>query len=262
MDTDAPHSARVWDYWLGGKDNYAVDRAVAERILTVVPRQRRHVRANRAFLTRAVRHLVTEAGIRQIVDVGSGLPTQPTAHQVAHASAPDVRVLYVDNDPLVLAHSRALLPTTAHGAAARIAVVEADLRDPDGLHAALRECPLFDPDAPTAVLLLAMLMSLTDEDGPAEVLDALVAPLPVGSHVAITHTTADFDPPGMRGYVAAAHEAGMTFTPRTREEVERFFEKLDLLPPGVVPVSAWHPDMRPPRDPRGVSIYAGVGRKP
>jgi S-adenosyl methyltransferase len=260
VNPEAPHLARVWDYWLGGKDNYAADRAVGDSILTAVPRQRRHVRANRAFLTRVVRHLVEDYGIRQILDIGSGLPTSPNVHEIAHAVAPDTRVVYVDNDPLVLAHARALLPVSDAGATPRIAIVDADLRDPTTITEALASSPLIDPDVPTAVLVLAMLMSLTDEDRPREVVEALMKPLPPGSFLAVTHTTADLDPLAMDGFVRAARQAGIVFTPRTLAEVERLFGDLELVAPGVVPVQAWRPTMPVP-DPRGVYIYAGLGRK-
>ena len=257
-DFTVPHSARVYDYWLGGKDNMAVDRQVGDRILQAVPRQRRHVRANRAFLVRAVRYLVGQVGIRQIVDIGSGLPTRPNVHEVAHALAPDTTVGYVDNDPVVLAHARVLL---AGRDSDTVSVVEGDLRRPHAIIDALRELPGFDPDAPTAVLMLALLMSIPDGDRPLDLVDALLAPLPAGSHLAATHTTADLDPLAMNGYVRAATDAGMVFTPRTRTEFERFFHDLDLVDPGVVPVLAWHPEGPQPDDLNSVYIYAGIGHK-
>ena len=258
VDTRVPHSARVYDYWLGGKDNYAPDRALAEKILTAIPRQRRHVRANRAFLVRAVTHLVREAGIRQIIDIGAGLPTSPNVHEVAHAIAPDTRVVYVDNDPTVMAHARALLPTTAPPGT--IAFVHGDLRKPADIFANPDLLRLIDPDRPTAVLLLAMLMSLTDADNPALVVKELMGPLTRGSYLAATHTTADFNPGAMAEHVAAAEAAGMRFVPRDRAAVEMFFAGLDLIDPGVVPVLAWRPDGPRETEPRSVYIYAGVGR--
>jgi S-adenosyl methyltransferase len=259
VDTRTPHSARVYDYWLGGKDNYAPDRAVAEKILRAVPRQRRHVRANRAFLVRVVRYLVREAGIRQIIDIGSGLPTAPNVHQVAHEIAPDARIVYVDNDPIVLAHARALMPSADPGT---VSVIAGDLRHPHTITEHLRTSPFLDPDEPTAVLLLAMLMSLTDEDKPYDVVDELLGPLPSGSFLAATHTTADLDPLAMNGYVKAATEAGMVFTPRSKPEFEQFFAGLKLVPPGVVPVLAWRPDSLTEPDPNSVYIYSGVGQLP
>ena len=259
VDFSTPHTARVYDYWLGGKDNFAVDREAGDRILRAVPRQRRHVRANRDFLVRAVRHLVGEAGIRQIVDVGSGLPTSPNAHEVAHEIAPDTTVVYVDNDPLVLAHARALLPASAPD---RVAIVDGDLRRPATIVDQLRSLPAVDLDTPIAVLLLAVLMYLDDAQRPHDLVAELVAALPAGSYLAATHTTADLDPLAMNGYVRAAAEAGMVITPRRRAAFESFFTGLDLVPPGVVPVMAWRPHGIRNDEQRGVYIYAGIGRKP
>jgi O-methyltransferase involved in polyketide biosynthesis len=198
-------------------------------------------------------------GIRQIIDIGAGLPTSPNVHQVAHAIAPETRVVYVDNDPIVMAHARALLPTTA--APGTVAFVHGDLRKPADVlsHPELQR--LIDPDAPTAVLLLAMLMSLTDADEPAAVVEELMRPLAPGSHLAATHTTADFDPVAMAEHVAAAETAGMRFVPRDRASIETFFSGLDLVEPGVVPVLAWRPDGPHDADPHSVYIYAGVARK-
>jgi hypothetical protein len=259
LDFSSPHSARVYDYWLGGKDNYAVDREVGDRIAAAVPRQRRHVQANRDFLVRVVRHLVGEAGIRQIVDVGSGLPTTPNVHEVAHELAPDTTVVYVDNDPVVLAHARALLVGKCPD---RIAVAQGDLRQPKAMVDQLRALPMLDPERPTAVLMLALLMSLVDADRPLDLVRELLAPLAAGSYLAATHTTADLDPLAMDGYARAANEAGMVFTPRSRSEFEKFFDGLELVPPGVVPVLAWRPGGVEGLSPHSVYIYAGVGRKP
>ncbi len=262
IDTSTPHSARVYDYWLGGKDNYAADRLLAERILTAIPRQRRHVQANRAFMVRAVRHLVRDAGVRQIVDIGAGLPTRPAVHEIAHSIAPDTRVVYVDNDPIVMAHAEALMTSPRPG---QVGYVLGDLRDPASILAAPALRNLLDPDRPTAVLLLAMLMSLPDSEQPGRIVRDLMAPLAPGSHLVATHTTADFDPAAMAAHVAAATEAGMPFTPRSRAEFERFFTGLDLVEPGIVPVLRWRPEPAGPEatepvDPHSVFIWAGVGR--
>jgi O-methyltransferase involved in polyketide biosynthesis len=259
VDTSVAHSARVYDYWLGGKDNYAADRALAERILTAIPRQRRHVRANRDFLVRVVEYLVREAGIRQIVDIGAGLPTSPNVHEVAHAIAPDTRVVYVDNDPIVMAHARAVMPNRSGDT---VSFVHGDLRHPRSILGHPDLVRMLDPQEPTGVLLLAMLMSLPAEARPGEIVEELLAPLAPGSHLAVTHTTADFDPPAMAEHVAAATAAGMRFVPRSRPEVERFFAGLEMVEPGVVPVRAWRPAALSVREARSVYIYAGVGRKP
>lgn len=262
VDTSRPHSARVYDYWLGGKDNYAADRLLAERILVAIPRQRRHVRANRAFMVRAVRHLVRDAGIRQIIDIGAGLPTCPTVHEIAHAEAPDTRVVYVDNDPIVMAHAEALMTSPSPG---HVGYVLGDLRDPASILSAPALRDLIDPEQPTAVLLLAMLMSVPDSEEPRRIVRDLMAPLAPGSHLVATHTTADFDPAAMQAHVTAATEAGMPFTPRSRAEFGRFFEGLDLAEPGIVPVLDWRPEPSAPEapeaaDPQSVFIWAGVGR--
>lgn len=261
FDTDitVPHSARVYDYWLDGKDNYAADRMLAEKILAVTPRQRRQVRANRAFLVRAVEYLVRDIGIRQIIDIGSGLPTSPNVHEVAHAIAPDTRVVYVDNDPIVMAHARALMPRSTCGT---VGFVQADLRQPASIIGDPITKAMLDPDEPTAVLLVAMLMSLNDSDQPRSVIDELMRPLPSGSYVAATHTTADFNPTAMAQHVTAAAEAGMRFVPRDKPAVEGFFAGLELVEPGVVPVVAWRPHSVIAPNPRSVYVYAGVARKP
>ena len=259
VDTSVPHSARVYDYWLGGKDNYAPDRALAEQILLAIPRQRRHVRANRDFLVRAVEYLVRDAGIRQFVDIGAGLPTSPNVHEIAHAIDPDARVVYVDNDPIVMAHARALMPRRASGT---VGFAQADLRNPTSItdHPVLQK--LIDPHQPTAVLLLAMLMSLRDDDQPYGVVKQLLDPLPAGSHLVATHTTADFNPPAMAVHAAAAAAAGMPFVPRTHDQVAQFFDGLHLVEPGIVPVLDWRPSGPQGEDVRSAYIYAGLGRLP
>jgi hypothetical protein len=250
-DPGTPNSARVWDYWLGGKDNYASDRVFGDRVLAAIPRQREHVRANRAFLVRAVEFLVGKAGVRQIVDIGAGLPTSPSVHEVAQAVAPETQVVYVDNDPVVMAHVRALMPATG------VAFVPGDLRAPgeilDGLAAVV------DLDRPVGVLALATLMFLDDADAPARLMRTLAAGLARGSYLAATHTTADLDPPAMAEHVRAATELGLPFTPRTSTKVEALFAGWEFVPPGLVPVQQWRPRGIAPRL---VHSYAGVARKP
>lgn len=256
-DPGTPNSARIWDYWLGGKNHYACDRALGDRILAAIPRQREHVRANRDFLVRAVEFLVGEAGIRQIVDIGAGLPTSPNVHEVARAIAPETRVVYVDNDPVVMAHARALMRAEPPG---RVAFVEGDLRDPRGILDGLGG--VLDRGRPVAMLLLAMLMFVDDVDAPPEVLRELMAPLAPGSYLAATHTTADLDPPAMAKHVEAAAELGLRFVPRTHAQVTAMFDGLELVPPGLVPVLKWRPRGIVPPESQRVYIYAGVARKP
>jgi hypothetical protein len=255
-----PHSARVWDYWLGGKDHYAIDRALGDRILAAVPRQRAHVRANREFLVRAVEFLVGERGIRQIVDIGAGLPTSPNVHEVAQAIAPDTRVVYVDNDPVVMAHARALM--TAHEPG-RVAFVEGDLRAPRSILDDVGLRAVLDPDQPVAVLLLAMLMFVDDSEAPCRLVSDLMAPLATGSYLATTHTTADLDSAAMAEHVAVAAELGMRFVPRTHAQVSALFEPgLAFVSPGLVPVMQWRPHgILRPRS-HAADLYAGVARKP
>lgn len=259
-DPGTPHSARIWDYWLGGKDHYEIDRVLGERIVAAIPRQRAHVRANREFLVRAVEYLVGEAGIRQIVDIGAGLPTSPNVHEVAQAIAPETRVVYVDNDPVVMAHARALMTAEEPG---RVAFVQGDLRAPQDVLDDPSLRAVLDLDQPVAVLLLATLMFIDDAAAPCRVVRDLMAPLAAGSYLAATHTTADLDPPAMAVHVAAAAELGLRFVPRTYAQVRAMIEPdLKLVPPGLVPVLQWRPRGIVAPKSHAVYIYGGVARKP
>jgi len=265
INTNVAHTARVYDYWLGGKDNFPADHALAEAILEAVPSMRAMARANRAFLGRAVRHLAGEAGIRQFLDIGTGIPTAGNTHEVAQAVAPDARVVYVDNDPIVLAHARALM--TSH-VAGETAFLPADLRQPEAILGDPTLTATLDLGRPVVVMLVAILMFLPDAEDPYGIVSRLLAALPSGSYLAISHPTAEFDPQAMAGAVAASKRSGIALVPRGRAEVEAFFDGLDLVEPGVVPVGAWRPDGRPPGEPQRagdlepLNIYAGVGRKP
>jgi hypothetical protein len=255
FDTGVAHSARIYDYWLGGKDNYEADREAAKLAAEANPNILPGVRANRAFLRRAVRCLAEDAGIRQFLDIGTGLPTAENTHQVAQQIAPESRVVYVDNDPIVLAHARALLDSAPQGATAYI---EADARDPAAI---LREAArTLDLSQPVAVMFLMTLMHIPDADNPHGIVSRLMSAMPPGSHLVISDTTSDFD----TERVAAAGRvlnARMT-TPQTRRtgaEIRRFFDGLDLLDPGLVPMPQW----RAPANPSHViACYAAVGRKP
>jgi hypothetical protein len=259
INTGVAHPARVYDYILGGKDNFAADRAAGDAVAEAMPAARFMARANRAFLGRAVRYLAMEAGIRQFLDIGTGIPTADNTHEVAQAVAPDSRVVYVDNDPIVLAHARALMTSDPAGATA---FIQADLRDPDKILAdpALRRT--LDLGEPVALMLIAILMYIRDEENPWGLVSALVDALPSGSYLTISHPTADFSPDEVGGAVAATEESGIPFTTRTRAEVAAFFDGLDLVDPGVVPVLAWHPDGYAPQDPRAAYYYGAMGRKP
>ena len=260
INTNVAHPARVYDYWLGGKDNFPADRALAEHIIEAIPNMRTMAAANRAFLSRAVRYLAEEAGIRQFLDIGTGIPTSPNVHEVAQAVAPDSRVVYVDNDPIVLAHARALLTSQDAG---ETSFIVADLRQPKSIldHPTLTST--LDLSQPVAVMLVAVLMYFRDTDNPNpfEMVATLLEAMPSGSYLAITHPTADFNPEEMAGAVAAAERSGVTLVPRNQAETEEFFAGLDVVDPGVTPVLSWRPD-EPPDDPRSAYYWAGIARKP
>jgi len=260
INTNVAHSARVYNYWLGGKDNFAADRTLGDAIIKAVPSTVFGARANRAFLGRAVRYLAAEAGIRQFLDIGTGIPTADNTHEVAQAAAPDSRVLYVDNDPIVLAHARALM--TSHPAGST-AFIHADLRDPGKVLDDPKLRATLDLGRPVALMLIAVLHFLTEEDNPREIVSTLLDALPSGSYLTITHLTADFVSPEEAAVAkAAGRDAGVTYTPRTQAEVTEFFSGLDLVDPGVVPLLAWRPDGGAPEDSRAASVYAAIGRKP
>jgi len=262
IDTTKAHPARMYDYLLGGKDHFKADRDAIAGLLRAVPTARTGARENRAFLGRAVRYLVAEAGIRQFLDIGTGLPTANNVHEVAQSIAPESRIVYVDNDPIVLSHARALL--TSHPAG-RTAFIEADLHDPDALlrHPEVREA--LDFGQPVALMLVAVLHFFPDDEDPAKIVSTLREALSPGSYLAASHTTADFnDPAAAADAVHAVHRAGLRFQPRTAEEFTRLaFAGLQIVEPGVVPVSEWHREpgnLRPL--PTEVGYYGGVARKP
>ncbi|RJL35785.1 SAM-dependent methyltransferase [Bailinhaonella thermotolerans] len=256
IDVDIPSPARVYDYWLGGKDNYASDRAVSEHILAVAPELPALARANRAFLGRAVRHLAGEAGVRQFLDVGTGLPTAENTHQVAQSVAPDSRVVYADNDPIVLAHARALLVGSDP---ALTSYADADLRDPAAVLAAAADT--LDLSAPVAVILLGVLEFVPDTGEATEIVRRLMAAVPSGSHLVISHGLRG---PRMDAAIRPWNESGATpIVNRSREEILGFFDGLDLLDPGLVPLTRWRPGPDGPAGDLDESLYvAAVGRKP
>ena len=255
LDVRTPNVARIYDFLLGGKDNYQADRDAAERVLQLIPRSAEACRENRDFLGRVVRHLAAEHGIRQFLDIGSGLPSAGNVHQVAQQAAPGSRVVYVDYDRLVATHARALLQDSAGG----VLVVEADAREPERIIAAAKG--LLDFDEPVAVLLLAVLHFLVDEDDPYGIVRALTAPLVPGSVVAVSHITGDATPlerseAAQQVYAGASAPA----VPRPLEAVTRFFDGLDLMPPGVTDIRLWAEQA--PRLEGPVTFYGGVGVKP
>jgi hypothetical protein len=264
IDTSKAHPARMYDYLLGGKDHFEADRAAIAALLKAVPNARTGARENRAFLGRAVRYLVAEAGIRQFLDIGSGLPTAHNVHEVAQSVAPESRVAYVDNDPIVMAHARAML--TSHPAG-RTSYVQADLHDPEAIlrHPSVRET--LDFGQPVALMLVAVLHFFPDDEDPAGIVSTLLRALPPGSYLVSSHGTADYnDPDAAAGGVQAVQSHGVPFRIRTAEEfTDLAFAGLELVPPGLVPVSEWRPDpatdgLRPL--PVEVGYYGAVGRKP
>lgn len=262
IDTTVPHEARMYDYWLGGKDNYPPDRALGDMIRQKVPGISAMARANRDFMVRAVRFLAREAGIRQFLDIGTGIPTSPNVHEVAQAVHPGARVLYADKDPLVLAHARALMTSTPEG---RTSFVLADFLDPESILSSPELRATLDLGEPVALMLVAILMYFDPEEGndPYPVVQHLLDALPAGSYLAVSHPSGDFNPEEAAGAREVAKQAGMTILPRSRADVSRFFTGLEMVEPGLAPVLAWRPDAQDiPGDPNVAYYWAGVGRKP
>ncbi|GAB7103583.1 SAM-dependent methyltransferase [Streptomyces phaeofaciens JCM 4814] len=256
IDTSKPHPARMYDYFLGGKDNYPVDQEAAEKFIEAAPEVRDGVRANRRFLHRAVRHVVAEGGVRQILDIGTGLPTEPNVHQIAHAVAPGTRVAYVDNDPIVGAHSRALMNDEAD-----TSVVLADLRDPRAVldHPGVRE--VIDFDEPVALLLVAILHFITDAEDPEGIVATLRDALPAGSFLVLSHATGDLHADGRAEAAAVYKNATASMNPRPHARVLDLFGDFTLLDPGLVLVPDWRPDEPPAPGAPPIGIYGGVARK-
>jgi hypothetical protein len=258
IDTTRPHQARVYDYWLGGKDNFAVDREAAERALAAYPGLRRGVRAQRAFLANVVDYLARSQGIRQFLDIGTGIPTANNTHEVAHAVDPDARVVYLDNDPVVLLHARALLTGVRPGTTSYI---DADARDTDKV--LTEAAALLDFRQPIAILLIGILQLIPDEDDPGAIVTRLAKAVTPGSWVAIFHPANDILPDQI-GEVARQVNANVVTptTLRSRQQVLRFFDGLELMdPPGLVQVHRWLPGAEAPDVGDEVPGYAGLARK-
>ncbi len=251
-----PNVARIYDYLLGGKDNYEEDRRAAEQLLKIVPDAAIAAWDNRQFLGRAVKHLVEEAGIRQFVDIGTGLPTRGNVHAIAHYHAPESRVAYVDNDPLVITHSNALLNNHPE-----VVAIEADMRDPQSIieHAELRE--LINFDEPVAVLLVAVLHFVRDSDNPYQIVDSLKSALTHGSYLVISHVTGDQVPAETTRLVKGLYEnASAPGVARSRRDIEKFFTGLEMIPPGLVSVAQWRNEWML-AEPGRTIFYAGAGKK-
>lgn len=256
LDTGRPHPARVYDWWLGGKDNYPVDEELGRKILAVDPTVRRGARANRRFMQRATRTLA-RSGMRQFLDIGTGIPTEPNLHQVAQEVTPEARVVYADNDPIVLRHAQALLHGTAEGTTD---YVHGDVRDPDTILA--RAAESLDFGQPVVLSLVALTHYLDDDVH--HLLGRYVDALAPGSHLVLSQVTPDLSPEAVAKAAGLFRRSGTPFFPRSLAEFSRFFAGLELLGPGVIPVSGWRPD---PEDVAAqaegiVPVYAGVARKP
>ena len=257
LDTRHAHPARIYNYWLGGKDNFAADREAAEQAIAANPGIVADVRANREFLVRAVRYLAAECGVRQFLDIGAGLPTANNTHEVAQAAAPDARIVYVDNDPLVLVHAQALLSGSPEG---RTAYVESDLRDTSAI---LREASrTLDFGAPIALMLLIVLHLIPDSDDPYRLVATLVDALPPGSYLVLANPASDIRAASMAEMTRRVNErmSGPKATMRDRAAITRFFDGLELTEPGVVQPQQWRPEPVV-ISPDQVTAWCGVGRK-
>lgn len=264
IDTSVAHSARLWNYLLGGKDNFAADREAAEQALAFMPELRLSARADREFLGRAVRYLAGDAGVRQFLDIGTGLPTADNTHEVAQSVDPQCRIVYADNDPMVLVHARALLTSTPQGATDYI---DANVRDPDTILAAAART--LDLDQPVAIMLLGILNFVIDNDEATAIVRRLLDAVPAGSFLVVSHPTLQVHREAVEQSMRMWNESGAApITARTPEEIGRFFDGLELLEPGVVSCSFWRPQPsdRPLRGDGGVRVevseYGAVGRKP
>nr|WSY50765.1 SAM-dependent methyltransferase [Streptomyces sp. NBC_00886] len=261
IDTGIAHSARIYDYILGGTDYYPADQKAGDAMIREWPAMPVHMRANRDFMNRAVRYLAGEAGIRQFLDVGTGIPTSPNIHEIAQAAAPESRVVYIDNDPLVLALSQGLLDSTPKG---RTAYVEADMLDPAEILCTPEFRGTLDLGEPVALTVIAIVHFVLDEDDAVGIVRRLLEPLPSGSYLAMSIGTAEFAPDEV-GRVAREYAArGMPMRLRTFAEAEEFFEGLELVGPGIVQVHKWRPDGKDAESIRDedIAMYGAVARKP
>jgi hypothetical protein len=258
----------MYDYFLGGKDNYPSDREAAEKAFAVLPCARTSARANRAYMHRSA-HELARRGFRQFLDIGTGIPTRPNLHEIVQGVAPECRVVYVDNDPIVLAHAQALMAGTPEG---RTAYVEADVTKPETILGAPELAATLDLSEPVALSLNAVFHFVPDEYGPHEILAELLAVLPSGSALSLSHLTADLDPDGITKAVASYRRSGVPAQARSRAEFERFFTGLDLLDPGVALAHRWHPEVTVPHGDHAtpgtgvpdaeISMWVGVALKP
>lgn len=253
IDVTAPSTARIYDYLLDGKDNFAADREVAKKVIEGFPTAREAAWTNRRFLGRAVRYLAGEAGIRQFLDIGTGLPTQQNVHEVARRERSDTKVVYVDNDPIVLAHARALL------AGSNAVIVQEDLRDPQRILEHPLVAQTLDLDEPVALLLLAIIHFIEDDADPISLVRTVLDALPSGSYLTLTHAALDSYPDAAHTVGEAYQQGGAPLFLRTRATIAGFFDGLDLVDPGLV----WAEDWRPETPGHELKVFlAGVARKP
>jgi len=259
IDTSRPHSARMYDYYLGGKDHFEVDKLAAETVASAYPAIFVCARENRAFMHRATRVLAQEHGIRQWLDIGTGIPTEPNLHQVAQSVVPEARVVYADNDPLVLKYAERLMRSTAQG---RTTYIEADVNDPAALLKSPALADVLDLDQPVALSLNALMHFVTDAQDPYGIVSRLLDVLPSRSALALSHCTPDFDPATWQKVTDIYTSAGTPVQFRSKDDVARFFSGLDLLDPGISVGHRWRPDGATDATDAEVSLWTGVGIKP
>ncbi|MEZ0075365.1 SAM-dependent methyltransferase [Planotetraspora sp. GP83] len=255
IDTTVPHSARIWNYWLGGKDNHPVDREAGDQYREVFPRIADMARASRYFLVRAVRHLAGEAGVRQFLDVGTGLPTVDNTHEVAQRVAPESRIVYVDNDPLVLTHARALLTSTPQGVTTYI---DADLYEPEKILETAAKT--LDFARPVALMLMGIMGHVADGEAQA-IVKRLVDALPSGGYL-VLYDGSDVDESFVEAQRHYNEGGAVPYHLRSPEQITQFFDGLELLEPGVVSTSLWRPEHNPFETVTAAETFGGVGRKP
>ncbi|MFD4542578.1 SAM-dependent methyltransferase [Streptomyces bauhiniae] len=259
IDTSRPHSARMYDYYMGGKDHFEIDRQAGEAAAAVYPGIFVCARENRGFMHRATRVLAQEHGIRQWLDIGTGIPTEPNLHQVAQSVVADARVVYADNDPLVLKYAERLMRSTAEG---RTAYIEADVNDPQSLLDSPELGEVLDMKQPVALSLNALMHFVPDDRDPYGIVSRLLEVLPSGSALALSHCTPDFDAPTWQKLADLYNGAGTPVQFRSHAEVTRFFDGLELLDPGVVTAHRWRPETEPTATDAEISLWTGVGIKP
>ncbi|WP_432945452.1 SAM-dependent methyltransferase [Kribbella sp. CA-253562] len=265
LDLSVPHSARVYDYFLGGKTNFAVDREAGDHLLEAFPGFRTAAQSNRMWMHRAAKY-VAERGVTQFLDVGTGIPTSPNLHEVVQAIVPEARVVYADNDPIVLAHSRALLVSSPHG---ETAYLEADVTDPQAILDSTEVREVLDLSKPVALCLVGVFHYITDDQKPYELVQQLLEPLASGSYLIFSHCTPDFAPAMWEQAIQVYKADGGDAQVRSREEIERFFTGLELVEPGVEVPYRWHPDEETQQLAErrvftdvSCSLWVGVGKKP